>query len=530
MDTEEFGFNFYLKDVDNEDIPDSVLEEYKLFCMNRKVIENNLLGIFDGDEYHLSEDIKKEIVLRKKYLKEKKEDSVTAIMLTKSKNFEVEVKFGDYGENQMIAELYLNETLDGEKIQSFIADYIDEKKEDFGQKAREAFNIILENSDAEKEEFEEFEGSVIEEKLEENKKQLTSDMEFLIELYSEYYVVKTIKILTNIGPKGGKVIEKFKEEIKQKGYTDKSTPKLYTKLRKVIDEVIKKDDEIKPLLQEKKEYRKIVKDFIKPIKDYEKVVRKIEGLIDKQEKKEEKKSEKKSDKKAKPASSQSAKKKSASKPAKKKAGGKGKEKSSGAKAGTPSWVSSVINSLNSSRKTEEKEKAEKKIETPKEKKEFTKGMLKTPKKEGESIVIPRPKMGDEIKNTELSGFGRPDVNASNQQKEKRNNMEGDVESKNSQSGERSSMENTVEEKSSSNGDRPSMGVESKVREEISIGVDNSLYIKTVTTETAGKKLEEKVSVYGDTVVVTNLGKTDSTDSYTPFVDGAYNNGNGREKE
>lgn len=286
MATEELKTNVFVKDIDNPEIPDHYIEDYEAFCQKDMVISNGLIGFFEDGEYKVAKDIKEEFVKRKKYLKERKEDRLIATLPTKGKNLTFELVFSDYEEKTMIAELYLVEKLHYGKIETFIADYISEKNYEFKQKAREAFNILLEVDEAEKEEAVE---GVIERRLAEVKAKKTSDRSFILEMYSEYYVLRMLKLLAKTGPLGLKILEEYKFMSEKLGYNNKALPELYIKLRALLDGIIKENGGIRALINESSEYKVPIKDFMVPVSEMEKIAEKLGGPIVAPKKIEEKK-------------------------------------------------------------------------------------------------------------------------------------------------------------------------------------------------------------------------------------------------
>jgi len=251
---------------------DKDVSEYQKLIREELCISNNLLGEFIDEKYIVSKAIKEELVLAKKYQVDSDETKIFAILRSKFEVIHLELVFSDFGEEKSAARFYLVETVREyeEDIKTFVAEYISEKRIDFRQKAREAFNIFL-TDDEKEEDVEDLE--TIDKKLSELKKLQTQDMEFVTEMYAEIYVEKMLKILAKMGPKGQKILKEFKEGIEKKGLTDKAIPKIYTKLKRVLDKVIENNGGIKLLAKENPEIKKAIKEYTEPIKAYREIAR-----------------------------------------------------------------------------------------------------------------------------------------------------------------------------------------------------------------------------------------------------------------
>lgn len=247
-------------------IPDSYLDRYLKYRDEEKVLDNTLLGDFVDDKYVISKDIKEELVLRKKILTDWTDDGLRADTNVGSKVFHFELEIKEFDKEKDIAIFYLIEKVYDENLKSFIADYVDDKSLNFKEIAMAAFNILLEDDGKQDEDL-----NSINKRFESLKNKNNAERKFMTEMYSELYVLRMLKILSNCGPIGKKILEEYSEKIKEKGYTGAPTPDLYIKLRKVLDDTIEKNGGLKEITKQNPQVKVALKEFVDPMDYYKKI-------------------------------------------------------------------------------------------------------------------------------------------------------------------------------------------------------------------------------------------------------------------
>ena len=302
-----------------QDSIEKILDDFEQLYQEEICASNNLLGKFVGGKYIIPREIKEDLVKHKKILTSQEDDKVYCVLRHELDVFHLTLFIEDYGEEKQIAKLYLVEKIKEEDfdLRSFIAEFISDRRPDFMFKSQIVFNIILteESKGLDEDEDEFADMKHIQEKLLENKKQHEEDLEFMTEMYSETYVKKMIEELKKMGPKGEKILKEFKEKVEKQKTEEKVSSKVYTKLKKQLDVIIKKNGGLKELVKQNPNITKVVKEYTEPIKAYKQLMKK-DIVLGKQEKPVDKSSEKKA-----PAKKPAAKKASSSKSGGKKSGG-----------------------------------------------------------------------------------------------------------------------------------------------------------------------------------------------------------------
>ena len=319
-----------------QDSIEKILDDFEKLYEDEICASNNLLGRFVEGKYVISREIKEDLVKHKKILTSEEDKKTYCILRHEYDVFHLTLFIDEFGEEKQVAKLYLIEKIQEEDIdlKSFIAEFISDKRPDFMFKAQAVFNIVLtdesKGKDDDEDEFEDLKN--IQKKIVENQKQKEEDLEFMTEMYSETYVKKMIEELKKMGPKGEKILKEFKEKVEKQKAEEKVSSKVYTKLKKQLDVIIKKNGGLKELVKQNPNITKVVKEYTEPIKAYKQLMKKdvVVGKPDKEVKKEEKSSSpskkpaakaKKAEAKKAPAKKAPAKKadkKEAKKPAKKK--------------------------------------------------------------------------------------------------------------------------------------------------------------------------------------------------------------------
>lgn len=259
-----FGSNEILQDK-------NLIEYYKLHQFDVK-LKNELLGNFTSEgKYLLPDEIKKMLVGVKKLITYSGEDSYFAESEIKTSSLRFAVKYWSV-KDLGIANLYFIENIDGEDIQTFVAQYASEKNESFLVKVKSVFNLVSEASELEDKYLKE-----IEEQYNFLKVKKT-ERDFVVELQSEYYLYEIFQILKKEGgEKSRKIAEQIELEIdEKKQLTNKEG--LYTAARLKMDKLIIAAGGFNALMQEIPALPKIVQNYIKPVRDYDDISKKLDAM------------------------------------------------------------------------------------------------------------------------------------------------------------------------------------------------------------------------------------------------------------
>ena len=276
MSEKDYILEMFASDLGKKEISDDYVDKYIKFIRQEEICESFLLGDFVGDEYTISEDIKLELLNNTKILSEwiskglKAQMKVGEVLI----NFEVETE--SFDDSQDIAYLYLVEKYFDKELKTFIADFVDEKTPQFIDEAMKAFHIEIDGDASDKDDYNE-----VMARLAKLKEKNNSERRFVIEMYSELYVLRMLKLLAGCGPEGKKILEEYAAEIQRLGYDKNITPELYIKLRKILDRTIERNGGIKALAQKNPQIKLALKELIDPIEYYEKVVKKEPVAIEK---------------------------------------------------------------------------------------------------------------------------------------------------------------------------------------------------------------------------------------------------------
>ena len=320
MPKSDITLGVFVSDPDKAEVSDKYLDKYKKLTQQEEILDNVLLGDFIDEKYVIPTKIKHELIGKKKVISSWTENGLKALATIQDVTFEFQIEIAKFSETDDIAYLFLNENIYGKKMSTFIADYLDEKSDLFRDKAMKVFNVEMENDFDEKDAFENIYARIIALQQKNNR-----ERRFVVETYSETYVLKMLKMLASCGPEGKKILEEYAMEVRAKGYDKGVVPELYIKLRKILDKTISKNGGMQELIKKNPQIKSALTNFVDPIEYYDKVVGKT-GFLEvnvKQEKKEVKKEVKETS-----SSNEAKKDKKSSKPAAK---GKDKPKSGATK-------------------------------------------------------------------------------------------------------------------------------------------------------------------------------------------------------
>lgn len=248
----------------DEENDDKMIDKYLSFERNEMIKGSVLLGAFDkNNKYVLSQEIKENLISAQKFVKETQEDCIYVSLPLEIAVLSLKLAI-DQKNDKSTADLFLIEYLDDEEIESYIASYEDENSMFFVSLAKEAFNIFDEEDSTVKEGVD----SILE-KIKSNKFS-SNDRNFIIEMYSELYVLRMLEILKQQGDWGNEIINEYNKIIQEKKLTALGTKNLYSKLRKNLNKTLEKHGGIREVLNRDHEALQAVSEFIKPIEEFEK--------------------------------------------------------------------------------------------------------------------------------------------------------------------------------------------------------------------------------------------------------------------
>lgn len=271
----------------DEESKDKTIDKYLTFERNEMIKGTVLLGAFDEDnKYILSKEIKEDLITAQKFVRETQEDCIYVSLPLEMITLSLKLVL-DQEDEQSTADLFLVEYLDDEEIESYIASYEDDSSNSFVSEAKEAFNIFDEEESIVKEGVDSILSKIKANKFSSN------DRDFIIEMYSELYLLRMLEILKQQGNWGEEIINEYNKIIQEKKLTALGTKNLYSKLRKNLNKTIEAHGGIKEILSRDNEALRAVSEFIKPIEEFEKFEKEMihaPAIMDGQPKKEVKKS------------------------------------------------------------------------------------------------------------------------------------------------------------------------------------------------------------------------------------------------
>lgn len=259
-----FGSDEVLEDKD-------LIEYYKLHQLDEKLIFK-LLGDFTSEgKYVLPDDTKKLLVGVKKLIAHSGENSYLAEAEMKTRTLRFAVKFWQT-KDKAIANLYFIENLNGEDMQTFVAQYTSEKDESFLVKVKTIFNLVSEAGELEDKFLDEIEQlyGILEAKR--------SERDFVVEIQSEFFLYEFLKTLREqCGEKGKQIADQIELEIEEKKLlTNKDG--MYTAARLKMDRLIIAAGGFNALKEKLSTLPKVVQVYTKPVKDYDDISRKLDAM------------------------------------------------------------------------------------------------------------------------------------------------------------------------------------------------------------------------------------------------------------
>lgn len=249
----------------------NLIEYYQLHQFDEK-LNNRLLGEFTGEgAYVLPDEIKKTLVKVKKLIIHSSENSYLAETVIKTRGIRFLIKYWAV-DDKGVANLYFIEHLDGEEMQTFVAQYIGEKDESFLVRMKGAFNLQNDVDEFEDQYLEDLETqySILERQK--------AERDFVVELQSEFYLYEILAVLKEQGGEAGKKIaNQIEIEIEEKKQlTNKEG--LYTNARLKMDKMILAAGGFKQLGQKIPQLPKLVQNYTKPVKDYDDISKRLDAM------------------------------------------------------------------------------------------------------------------------------------------------------------------------------------------------------------------------------------------------------------
>ncbi len=242
--------------------------DYYKTCIKEFEASNKLLGeINDEGEYVINEKIRRDLALIPKEHTNTEYNRVEAYsrLLAKDLYFYIEIQ---ENENEQIASLYLIEKVSGyrdlQSLTSFIAKVVQPKANGFVDKVKRVFNIqdVITKID---------EGKFIKLTLQiQNRIDYWFEMEDIMDLSSQIYVLRMLSFLEDEGDLGRKTLEEYNRKIKFEGLDNAKIKGRFLKLRKYLDEAIDKFGGKEIVFKKHPEEVKSVKsEYSSPIKKVE---------------------------------------------------------------------------------------------------------------------------------------------------------------------------------------------------------------------------------------------------------------------
>ena len=247
------------------EIPEDYIDRYRKLQSLEGVLQGKLLGNFEKGEYVIPKEIKEELVKIKKVVCEWTANGLKATSKVHGTEFNFEVEVKDFDDNQMIAALFIVEKFFDKELKTFVVDFVGAKGPFFRDEAMIVFHIEVDGDSEDKDAYES-----ISERLEKLKKLNSVERDFVIEMYSELYVLRMLKLLKLCGPLGEKILREYAEQIKALGYDKGISTDFYIKLRRVLDGVIERNGGLATLVKQNPQIKLPLKEFVDAVELYEK--------------------------------------------------------------------------------------------------------------------------------------------------------------------------------------------------------------------------------------------------------------------
>ncbi len=260
-----------------------LINYYKIYL--RELIDmNKLLGKFDNEgNYSISVEIKRELVRMYKEVSDMGEGFylAKAEYMDKEFDFSVEINLLDDGNAQ--ADLYLNEKVSGAHeitFKTFIASFVDKLDGSFNLRVKRAFKLVdympvLHDT--------QIPNIAI---LLQGQIDNGIFLDELIELGSQKYVLRMLEELESCGDMGRDILDMFKERMHELDEEDENkgeeseedklsykhkVNKKFTKMRRLLDEIVDEKGGYKNLPIEKDKLNELLDDFNSPVEKVEKL-------------------------------------------------------------------------------------------------------------------------------------------------------------------------------------------------------------------------------------------------------------------
>lgn len=261
-----FGDDEVLTSPEDIDYYKTVIKEFE--ASNRLVGEIN-----DEGEYVINEKVRRDLALLPKEKLQEGFHLVEAFSHVLGKDLYFSIEVEEDGEN-FVASLFLQEKVsdygDMQSLKSFIARIVQPRSDDFVAKVLRVFNVQDSLTDFD-------EGRFINLVLQiQNQIDYWFELEDIVELSSQIYILRMLSLLENEGDLGRKVIQEYNRRMSVEGLDNTKVKKRHLGLRKILDEVIKENGGEKEVFKKNLEQVKEVK------KEFSAPIQKVENLRKKQ--------------------------------------------------------------------------------------------------------------------------------------------------------------------------------------------------------------------------------------------------------
>jgi len=264
--------NTYTLFWSGEEISADYLSTYYANELDEIKDKNLLLGEFKSNgKYVFNAEMKKALVAIKKRVEDKNENSYFLIAKTFKNSFNFKMRVFEVEDNNLLAaNLYLIEVVDDERfkkpIKTFVAQYVDKKNDEFINKAKYIFNIVVDG------EFNEFEKRENETIIEPILPKLVEKNEALLEIAAENFIEAMIEELEKT-EEGKKILKEFEEATKyleNKGKSKKEAlekgeeiaPKPnFKQLKKKLDSIVEGNKGYEVIIQTNPEIKKAIEKY-----------------------------------------------------------------------------------------------------------------------------------------------------------------------------------------------------------------------------------------------------------------------------
>lgn len=240
---------------------EKIIREFEQVSQYQATRENLLLGKFSADgKYTLDDEaLLQDLVLMPKVLQERVDNVVYAYTKYKGYNLNFKVEL-DISESYCQAELYLIEIEhkieEDVKHLTSLGNFVEIYSPGFKDNVYKAWNINLQETPLDKD-------SVVFDKMKELEGEYNFNKE-LVEILSQLYIVRLLKLLDNCGTLGLKIQGDYRALVEELIRKDPSLAQDHTRLKQILDKMIAKHNGFDTILS-MKGGAEVLKDYAEPI-------------------------------------------------------------------------------------------------------------------------------------------------------------------------------------------------------------------------------------------------------------------------